>query len=127
MLPEIKSYTTCISLRYLIHCKWILSLFVENPWLKHMVLKQCGHITFPFQHQLVNEMLPSVVSKTREKYMSFLLLFHVLFVQPHLIFRYHMLGMTFLAWWLVSSMMCGSPFMLIWVFLKCTTLSMQTW
>jgi hypothetical protein len=23
---------------------------VENPWLRHMVLRQCSHVVFPFQH-----------------------------------------------------------------------------
>ncbi len=41
---------------------------VENPWLKRLIFHQCGHVRFPTQHQLVNEMLPNVVETTREKY-----------------------------------------------------------
>jgi hypothetical protein len=41
---------------------------IENPWLKHLILHQCGHVRFPIQHQLVNEVLLSVVETTREKY-----------------------------------------------------------
>jgi len=53
--------------------------------------------------------------------MSFPLLFHVLLALPPLIFRCPMLGMTFLLWCLVLSMISKSPFMSLWV-LKCTTL-----
>jgi hypothetical protein len=42
--------------------------FVENPWLKCLILHQCGHVRFPIQHQLVNEVLPNVVETTKEKY-----------------------------------------------------------
>jgi hypothetical protein len=41
--------------------------YVENPWLRHMVLRQCLHVVFPSQHQLVTNVLPNIVEKTREK------------------------------------------------------------
>jgi len=46
---------------------------IENPWLKRLILHQCGHVRFPTQQQLVNEMLPSVVETTREKYVLLVL------------------------------------------------------
>jgi hypothetical protein len=48
--------------------------------------------------------------------MSFPLLLHVLIVVLPLIFGCPALGMTFLLWWLILSMMCENP-----------TLFMQTW
>jgi hypothetical protein len=41
---------------------------IENPWLRHLILHQCGHVKFPTRHQLVNEMLPNVVEITMENY-----------------------------------------------------------
>jgi hypothetical protein len=47
-----------------IYRKRILTfVFFENPWLKQLVLHQCGHVQFPFQWQLVNELLLNVVDK----------------------------------------------------------------
>jgi hypothetical protein len=54
-----------------IYCKRILAfVFFENPWLKQLVLHQCGHVRFPLQWQLVNELLLNVVDKTKGKYVS---------------------------------------------------------
>ncbi len=33
-----------------------------------MILKQCGHVMFPSKHQPANEIYPSVVNKTMDKY-----------------------------------------------------------
>ncbi len=49
-----------------IYCKRILTfVFFENPWLKQLVLHQCGHVRFPFQWQFVNELLLNVVDKQK--------------------------------------------------------------
>ncbi len=63
---------------------------IENSWLKHLVLCQCGHVQFPFQEQLVNEMLLDIMTKPRKNMFS-KILFLVLHVEPLLIFACHML------------------------------------
>ncbi len=42
--------------------------FVENPWLRQLILHQCVRVRFPTWHQLVNEVLPNVVETTKDKY-----------------------------------------------------------
>jgi hypothetical protein len=42
--------------------------FVENPWLWHLVLQQCGHLYFSSCCQIVIEMFPIMVEKTKEHY-----------------------------------------------------------
>lgn len=36
--------------------------------VKYVVLKQCSHVVFPFPHQLVIEVLPNIMEKTKQKY-----------------------------------------------------------
>ncbi len=48
--------------------------------------------------------------------------FHRFTIELLLICGCFMLGMTFLPWWLVLSMMSGNLFTSLWVFLKCKTL-----
>jgi hypothetical protein len=63
---------------------------IENSWLKHLVLCQRGHVQFPFQEQLVNEMLLDIMTKPWKNMFS-KILFLVLHVEPLLIFACHML------------------------------------
>jgi hypothetical protein len=42
--------------------------FIDNPWLRCMVLKQCPCVVFPFRCQLVIDVQPNIVEKTRERY-----------------------------------------------------------
>lgn len=51
---------------------------LENPWLKQLVLHQCGHVQFPFQWQLVNELLLNIVDQKKTEICFYLLLHHVL-------------------------------------------------
>jgi hypothetical protein len=43
---------------------------IENSWLKHLVLCQHGHVQFPFQEQLVNEVLLDIMTKPRKNMFS---------------------------------------------------------
>ncbi len=63
---------------------------IENSWLKHLVLCQRGHVQFPFQEQLVNEMLLDIMTKPWKNMFS-KILFLVLHVEPLLIFACRML------------------------------------
>ncbi len=56
---------------------------IENSWLKHLVLCQRGHVQFPFQEQLVNEMLLDIMTKPWKNMFS-KILFLVLHVEPDL-------------------------------------------
>jgi hypothetical protein len=42
--------------------------FVESPWLRRLVLHQCKRVQFPIQKQLMNEVLPNIMKKPKEKY-----------------------------------------------------------
>jgi hypothetical protein len=35
--------------------------------LWHLVFCECGQVQFPSQRQMVNEVLPNIMTKTREK------------------------------------------------------------
>ncbi len=44
------------------------SQFVENVWLKHLVLQLCFRVHFIFQKLFSNIVLPGLVEKTKETY-----------------------------------------------------------
>jgi hypothetical protein len=41
--------------------------FIENPWLKCLVLQQCGHVQFPSHRQMVIDVVLDMVEKTKDK------------------------------------------------------------
>jgi len=41
--------------------------FIENPWLKCLVLQQCGHVQFPSHRQMVIDVVLNLVEKTNDK------------------------------------------------------------
>jgi len=43
---------------------------VEDAWLKQLVLQKCGKVVFPSKHQLINEVLPDLVTKTMENFVN---------------------------------------------------------
>jgi hypothetical protein len=47
--------------------RYYLLSFVENPWLWHSVFCECGQVQLSSQRQMVNEVLPNIMTKTREK------------------------------------------------------------
>jgi hypothetical protein len=47
--------------------------FVENAWLKHLVLQLCPHVHFHFQKIFSNIVLLELVEKIKEKYVLLLL------------------------------------------------------
>jgi hypothetical protein len=65
---------------------------IENSWLKHLIICQCGHVQFPFQEQLVNEVLLVIMTKPRKNIFS-KHLFLALHVETLLIFACCMLAM----------------------------------
>jgi hypothetical protein len=83
--------------------------FIDNPWLRCLVLHQCGHAMFIFGWQLVNGVLPNVATKTKEKYV--LPPFHVLHAQFLLIFGHWRPNTTFCSRLSTSSTIHGSPSM----------------
>jgi len=44
--------------------------FVESPFLRRLLLKQNPHVSFPSMHQLMNEILPRLVEKTKKDFIS---------------------------------------------------------
>jgi hypothetical protein len=49
-------------------------LTIEDAWLKQLVLWQCGgKVVLPSRHQLVNEVLPTLVTKTMENFVNSIL------------------------------------------------------
>ncbi len=46
---------------------------MESVWLKHLVLQLCLHVQFPFQKLFSNTILPKLVEKIKETYVSLLL------------------------------------------------------
>ena len=41
---------------------------IEDPWLRRLVMRECGKMAFPSQYQLVNDVILVVVTKTMEKF-----------------------------------------------------------
>jgi hypothetical protein len=83
--------------------------FIDNPWLRCLVLHQCGHVVFIFGWQLMNGVLPNVATKTKEKYV--LPPFHMLNAQFLLIFQHWSPNTTFFSRLSTSSTIHGSPSM----------------
>jgi hypothetical protein len=38
--------------------------YVENPWLKHIVMHQNPKVVFPFHHSIVKDVVPQTLAKT---------------------------------------------------------------
>jgi hypothetical protein len=91
--------------------------FVENLWLKHLTLHQCGHVRFPIRHQLVDEMLLSVVETTKEKYVLPTLTSCITCTTSFDLWMSHV-GYDILLWLSVSLMIIGSPVMSLWGYLR---------
>jgi hypothetical protein len=41
---------------------------IDNIWLRRLVMRQCGRVSFPAGRQLADEVIPRMVSQTMEKY-----------------------------------------------------------
>jgi len=50
-------------------CKGLQALpSIENAWMWHLVLQQCGHVYFPSHYQMMIKMLFNMVDKTNKIY-----------------------------------------------------------
>ncbi len=116
-LQQIKSLTTCFLenlVLYVAKCYWPL-FSIENPWMKCLVLWQCGHVQFPFHCQMIcwKKLKTNVPSQP---------LHLVLLVHVHLAFGCFLWVLIPLLWLWDSSTPHGSPPMWQLGFLKYITL-----
>jgi len=53
--------------------------FIKNPWLRCLVLQQCGHVQFPSHWQMVIDVVLDMVEKAKDKYVITILASYVIF------------------------------------------------